>query len=276
MNEGEVFGEDRSDVFTIDEIDTYDNALVLAFWNGIESPRYSWSSFRHITSLQGWSRISDYLTVVNVSGNNLTSLGDLSPLSSLVELNCARNKLTSLGSLSSLVSLQVLKCYQNSLNKFEGLSALTTLEYLVCYENRLGELTGLEHLCQLRELDCHSNGLTSLDGMPLSVQMIRCSGNSLRYLPDLHDNENIIYIDTSKNRHLPADMSVHVYAGKNRDPGFVAFLQRTTYDKWRWHCQSTVVVVLAVAKTRRSIRDVLGLIARAAWEMRKEERFFTQ
>ena len=292
---------DGSEVFDINKTDTCQDGecLVLAFGHGNKSRRYNWSLFRHITSLQGWSRISCNLTQVNVSGNALTSLGDLSSLSSLVELNCARNKLTSLGFLSSLVSLEVLKCsqnelaslgdlsmltslrhlkcYRNRLNEFQGLSALTTLEDLICYENSLEHaLTGLEHLHRLRELNCQSNGLTSLDGMPPSVQILKCSRNALRYLPDLHANKSIFYIDTSENRHLPADVSVTKWV--NNDPAdFTDFLQKTTHDKWRWHCRSTAVVVLAVAETRRNIRDVLGLIAKAAWEeMGREKRFFTQ
>ena len=79
-------------------------------------------------------------------------------------LSCNSNQLTSIPDLSSLTSLRMLSCNSNQLTGIPDLSSLTSLERLYCNKNKLSDLPKLPQ--GLQKLDCYGNQLTSFLEFP--------------------------------------------------------------------------------------------------------------
>ena len=116
------------------------------------------------------------LVSLNFGFNPLTTMPDLSGLTSLKSLQCTNAQLTGLD-LTPLVNLEVLKCAGNPLGtlNFSTLPNLITLE---CYNTGL-TTADLSMLTQLQNLNISSNNLTTLNIAPLvNLKTLSCSGIS--------------------------------------------------------------------------------------------------
>lgn len=132
-----------------------------------------------------------HLTVLNVNGNNLTSL-DLSGNPELTVLECADNDLHSL-KLGGNPELLALNCDANALESLD-ISANTKLTRLQCQYNQLTELDVNGH-DRLETLQCNFNALERLDVSGCTELMIlHCKRNQLTAL-DLRANPKIESFD---------------------------------------------------------------------------------
>jgi Leucine-rich repeat (LRR) protein len=101
----------------------------------------------------------------------LTKLGKLVSLTSLVRLNVSFNCLTQLNGIQSLQQLQSLNISHNRLTTsgIEGLSSLRGLTQLICSHNRISSTEALVQLPNLQFLALHSNSInTASDVLALS------------------------------------------------------------------------------------------------------------
>ena len=80
-----------------------------------------------------FSKYADDVEEIDISGQRLTSLPDLSRFKNLKRFNCSNNQLTHLPSLPSI--LQRLECSWNQLTHLPLLPS--TLQILECYNNQL-------------------------------------------------------------------------------------------------------------------------------------------
>ena len=119
---------------------------------------------------------------------DLTSLFDLSSLSSfthLVHLNVHGNGLRSIDNLSTLVHLRSLVLSANLIENIGGLDALRSLEYLNLAANRIRTVEHVEGLGELRKLILAHNQITDIGG--LAQDRFQKNQPKLEYL-DLKDN----------------------------------------------------------------------------------------
>ena len=147
-------------------------------------------SSHSISSLTGINLLT-YLTSLNCSGNNLTSL-NVSSLTSLQTLRCNGNKLPYVYDLPA--SLQYLYCGGNKFTtwgvtdhsslKTLDVSNTPTLTSLNCNNNALTSLT-ISGCTALNTIGCDNNQFTSLPTLPSSLETLYCRGNKLTSLPTL-------------------------------------------------------------------------------------------
>ena len=127
---------------------------------------------------------------LDVSQNNLTSLGGIGYCTGLTSLTCWGNELTELN-LDGLTELTKLYCDNNKLTSLD-VSKLTKLTTLECYYNDLTVLN-LGELSQLTDLRCHFNQLTTLDVSQLTqLKTLMCHQNKLTAL-DITPLSNLGY-----------------------------------------------------------------------------------
>lgn len=105
------------------------------------------------------------LRSLELGGNRLRSLENLSSLVNLEELWVGKNKITSLDGLQALTKLRVLSIQSNRLTELQGLETLTKLEELYLSHNGLTKLEGLEHNKELNTLDIGANKIAVIENV---------------------------------------------------------------------------------------------------------------
>jgi len=129
------------------------------------------------------------LTVLDMSGNReITSVGplttlhrleelnlsngilqDISPLQDLVrlkKLNMSGNPVTDLSPIGSLPNLEQLDISNTAIVKLDAIKTLISLEYLNCSGTQIKKLDPLAYLPNLKKLECFNTGIANLK--PLS------------------------------------------------------------------------------------------------------------
>ncbi len=127
----------------------------------------------------------EYLTSLNVSGENIESLEGIKAFLSLTELDCSDNYLDELD-VSGMINLEELYCSSNYLltNIAGAIGALNTtgtpsLRKLFCSDNNLADLD-ISLNTNLAELDCSNNSIASLDiSNNNSLIEISCNNNEI-------------------------------------------------------------------------------------------------
>ena len=128
----------------------------------------------------------------------------LSDLGLITRLNLVGDKLKGMLDVSLLTNLDVLYCYNNQLT---DLSSNVNLTRLICHSNQLTELSSNINLTRLT---CHSNQLTELDlSSSINLTYLEAQTNKLTEL-DLSSNVNLTYLECSSNKLTPPDLSNNV------------------------------------------------------------------
>jgi len=131
---------------------------------------------------------AQYITELDISFANLTSLDDIEYFSNLTHLNCSGNELTSLD-ISRNTFIKELLCSSNQLTKLD-LSGYDSLKTLYCADNQIETLDTSNNI-HLTEFSCAENHIAKLDiTKNTALANFFCNGN------------NIITIDVSKNAKL--------------------------------------------------------------------------
>ena len=118
------------------------------------------------------------LTELNLSAQNLTDLGEIDKLDSLVSLDLSRNRLTSVFRLEyslSRLTLRSLNLSDNELEDVTALGALTALEEIDLSGNNLSSTQGLSRLRGLKTLKLSGNPLTPEQLDALRAALPDCS-----------------------------------------------------------------------------------------------------
>lgn len=141
----------------------------------------------------------------------------------------------------------------------------------ICIQvNRLHSLPGLERFVNLKVLDCSRNRLTHLDGLDKLTHLshLYCYDNDFQWFPDCTPLEQLEIVSIGQHWKLPIDF--WSYGGIFFTQVGINALRRITCRHHRIRTQviPAVVATLGVAKRRRAIRDVLGLVVKMIWRMR--------
>nr|MDO8112040.1 leucine-rich repeat domain-containing protein [Candidatus Sigynarchaeota archaeon] len=107
--------------------------------------------YKFINSLEGLERAVNLRKLV-ASGNNLSDITPLGPLTNLVELDLHWCQITDLAPLANLRNLQDLDLHDNHIFHIEALRGLTQLDYLDLDQNIITDLRPLQGLTNLRTL----------------------------------------------------------------------------------------------------------------------------
>ncbi|MGC9343525.1 MAG: hypothetical protein ACP5E3_12545, partial [Bacteroidales bacterium] len=150
------------------------------------------------------------LSILECSYNQLSSL-NTSACTYLTELRCDGNMLTQLD-ISGNTNLYSLSCMDNQLVSagITGLQTATNLRYIELSRNPIEALPDLTVLTSLNTITLDGCSLITLPPLPVSIERIWASMESLEYLPDLSSlvNLKLLSITGSKVREIP-DLSAN-------------------------------------------------------------------
>ncbi|KAK7241520.1 hypothetical protein SO694_00058211 [Aureococcus anophagefferens] len=123
-----------------------------------------------------------WLVVLDLKGNDLEALPDLSALRSLRSLIVSQNALAELpASIGQLRRLELLGAHGNDIRRLpESVCDLGELRVLGLGFNRIAELPdGISRLASLRQLELHNSELAALPALPPALACLQLSRNPL-------------------------------------------------------------------------------------------------
>ncbi|XP_022999515.1 protein phosphatase 1 regulatory inhibitor subunit PPP1R7 homolog [Cucurbita maxima] len=137
-------------------------------------------SFNEITSLHGLSKVSDSLTELYVSKNEVVKMEELDHFHQLQILELGSNRLRVMENLRNLVNLQELWLGRNRI-KAVNLCGLRCLQKISLQSNRLTSMTGFEGCIALEELYLSHNGISKIEGIStlVNLRILDVSSNKL-------------------------------------------------------------------------------------------------
>ena len=135
------------------------------------------------------------LTLLVLSGNQLTNVKGLEKLTQLNNLLLHENKLTDVKGLGELMQLKALELSLNQLTNVKGLEKLTQLEDLGLSGNQLTDVKGLEKLTQLTRLDLGDNKLTEVPKELEKLTKLKTLFLSRNQLTSVKDLENLTQLE---------------------------------------------------------------------------------
>ena len=156
------------------------------------------SGNKEITSLKPLAQLK-FLTKINCSGTNITSLDGIEGLTNLVDLICSNNdNINSLIPVSNLTNLVSINCGNTMVKSLAPLRGLTNLKKLDVHFCTVNNLIQIKDLKKLTDLNVSQNqSLYTIEGVDKLLNLINfdCSETnvddltplqSLKYLESLH------------------------------------------------------------------------------------------
>ncbi len=140
------------------------------------------------------------LTVLNLRGDTVDTVGPLQQIPTLRTINLFETKLSSPESLSTLKQLRILEL-SAALHDLTPIQGLTGLTYLGLEANGLSDISALKGLTRLSTIDLSENELTDitvLAGMPL-LEDVSLNDNHLVDLTPLGALPNLNQVQLDKN-----------------------------------------------------------------------------
>ena len=140
-----------------------------------------------------------------LDGNQLSSIPDISNLTSLTVLSLNNNAFTKFpNSILELKKLNILSLSGNSIYYIDDISTLTNLKVLLLDNNKLSEFPGgLESLYDLAELYIQSNFINSIPDSLIgnkNLKVFIVYNNNIEHLPEiLSSMDNLEYLDVNLN-----------------------------------------------------------------------------
>ena len=131
-----------------------------------------------LTGLGGLSGSAQTITGLNVEGNRIASLEDLSSFDQLLSLNVSENRLTSLDGLEQSQSLGELLASDNQITDISALTNHSALKTVNLQHNLITDLTPLSGCSQLRKVNVCDNQLTSLSGLENALELTSLTADS--------------------------------------------------------------------------------------------------
>ncbi|MFN6944610.1 MAG: leucine-rich repeat domain-containing protein [Cytophagaceae bacterium] len=186
-----------------DELIISEAATVTGSFNGYNQGFSNVEGIQYFTNLE---RL--YLT-----DNNLTSVPDLSGLSSLRVLNLSTNQLTTLPAINTMTNLREFYAYENMLTQLPDFSQNSLLRFIAVYDNQLTSLPDLSNLSSLIGLEVGNNRLTSFPELNnlTSLRLLYFWNNEISELPPLNNLLELREIYASSNQlYLLPDFSANI------------------------------------------------------------------
>ena len=164
----------------------------------LESLRLGYEDIRNLEGLQYCIN----LTSLDLTGNEIIDIGDLSGLKNLKTLTLSENKIDKISGLSGLSNLTQLDLNYNEIEEISGLSELSNLEYLNLDNNKIIEVSNLSGLKNLKGLYLSENKIDKISGLSelKNLEYLDLTGNEKIDISDLSGLKNLSSLDLSCNK----------------------------------------------------------------------------
>jgi len=131
-------------------------------WNKVKVVDFSWNE---ILTLKSLTVLTPNVKTINLNGNLLNTIEDLSPLSYLSHLSLSSNNITEVSDLhTKLGNVICLNLSSNKISNLEAFSKLFSLEMLDLGSNLVEDIDQLQHLSGLQNMN-----YLVLSGNPVST-----------------------------------------------------------------------------------------------------------
>ena len=178
----------RGDIRDITGVEIFTNLFGL----DVQGEQLSW-----IPDLSGFTN----LHYLDARSNNLVMVPDWTTLTELRRIDCTHNNLTEIPPVAPLVNLDYLLLGNNQLSSIPDLTALTQLTRLEVYENNLSELTGTANLTNMEVFNISDNNFNALPDISTMSHLrdLHCDKHNISTLPDLSPYPDLFYLTMSDN-----------------------------------------------------------------------------
>ncbi|MEJ1269402.1 leucine rich repeat containing 9 [Cricetulus griseus] len=156
--------------------------------------QYKWFVFDHDLVLPEYIVEFEYITVsLNLHGNSLSKLRDLSKLTGLRKLNISFNEFTCLDDVYHLIT--ALNLDGQHLFEITNLEKLENLKWASFSNNNLSKMEGLESCVNLEELTLDGNCISKIEGIARLTKLSRLSmNNNLLTGLEKHTFDNMLHL----------------------------------------------------------------------------------
>ncbi len=155
-----------------------------------------------ITSLPNLSDLYQLIDLF-VGNNKITSIAGtgIETKTTLLYLNVAGNNISEIPDLSALVNLRTLSVDFNPISVLPDLSLNTTLQQLSVGNTNISVIPSLPSLINLEIFNCDNSKMTDLSILNSNTSLIKltATSNNLTALPSFHNKPNLTVADISKN-----------------------------------------------------------------------------
>ena len=182
------------------------------FTKGLYNFGVTYNNFTHAylsMNLSGQELISiggitdyKYLQEVNVSNNDLSSLEQLSGLNHLTILNASHNKISEIMDFDPPQNLENADYSFNLVTHIQNIEKHPYIKVLKLNNNQISKIEGLGTANYLEELDLSFNlieNIENLDNLGQSLQKLNLKGNKIKKLNGLDNLTSLIELNLSKN-----------------------------------------------------------------------------
>jgi internalin A len=145
-----------------------------------------------LTSIPDISGLTS-LTIFFANNNQLTSLPAISTLTNIYDFQASNNQLTSLPSFAGLTNLVNIYCQDNKISSISGLNTLTNLQVLDIGNNFFNTLPDLSNLISLKQLHVHQTGIDTIIGLSAltNLEILYAWSNHIRDLSSINANTKL-------------------------------------------------------------------------------------
>jgi internalin A len=161
-------------------------------------------SYRDISDLSPLSTLTN-LNKLWISDNQISDLSPLSTLTNLTKLKSGSNQISELSPLSGLTNLTQLGISNNQISDLSPLSTLTNLTELNLYVNQISDLRPLSGLTNLTQLILGHNRISDLSPLSTLTNLTRLCicDNPVTDLSPLSTLINLTSLDIGEDKYDP-------------------------------------------------------------------------
>ena len=151
------------------------------------------------------------LTTLNLTSNEISDISALENLTNLTTLNLTSNEISDISALENLTNLTTLNLSFNKISDISVLEGLTNLTTLTLSVNEISDISALENLTNLTTLWLDFNRISDYGPLRRLIAAIEAAGRSLELditIPDETDNNTPVFTDGGSTTRSVAENTV--------------------------------------------------------------------
>ena len=158
--------------------------------------------YKNLTSIPEEIAYFLFLKRLDLSRNQISSIGGLDSLQLLEELYLRENNLSILENFGTLSQLKILDLSNNQIDAIDGLYNQVNLEILDLSNNNIKVTIGLAKCYKLTELKLNRNNIKEISGLDSleELRILFLANNSIEIIKGLSNLENLKQLNLSLNK----------------------------------------------------------------------------
>jgi internalin A len=208
---------------------------------------------KNITNISALANVTN-LKELGLSRNNITDIRALANLTKLEWLDLSDNNIRDISALRNLTNLKELYLSGNNITDISALANLTKLEWLYLIENNITDISALANLTNLGWLDLGVNNITDISALAnlTNLKELGLSRNKITDISALKNLTNLEFLNLTGNkitdisalRNLTNLKTLYLYGNNITD---ISALKNLTNLVWLELTGNSIIDISAVA-----------------------------